>query len=126
MLIAAAGHWAFHWIWHPLSYWGYQFWSGIGSDIAEYTLLTTFVAGLFAWYRRHNCHVQRCWRLQWHVHPEHGHPVCVVHHPDGHLGWIRNTINRCGPAKDHILSPDRHAYHRPLPPVSQASPDGAG
>src|SRR5262249_11993849 len=24
-----------------------------------------------------------CWRLDWHPHPDHGHPVCLVHHPEG-------------------------------------------
>ena len=24
--------------------------------------------------------------LQWHPHPDHGHPVCKKHHPDGHRG----------------------------------------
>jgi hypothetical protein len=28
--------------------------------------------------------VQRCWRLEWHPHPDNGHPVCRKHHPDGH------------------------------------------
>ena len=36
-----------------------------------------------AWWRKHNCHVHKCWRLQWHPHPEHGHVVCRKHHPNG-------------------------------------------
>jgi hypothetical protein len=63
---------------HILSGRGYQFWSGIGSDIGELTLLTAFVI----WIRQRNCHVHRCWRLAWHPHPVHGHPVCRRHHPD--------------------------------------------
>jgi hypothetical protein len=63
---------------HVLSGRGYQFWSGIGSDIGELTLLTAFAI----WIRQRNCHVYRCWRLAWHPHPEHGHPVCRHHHPD--------------------------------------------
>ncbi len=63
---------------HVLSGRGYQFWSGIGSDVGELTLLTAFVI----WIRQRNCHVNRCWRLAWHPHPEHGHPVCRHHHPD--------------------------------------------
>jgi len=39
------------------------------------------VGGIGAIYRTHNCHVQGCWRLQWHVHLENGHPVCKKHHP---------------------------------------------
>lgn len=58
----------------PLHNDGYQFWSGIGSGSP---LLVA--AGVF--WRKHNCHVHRCWRLQWHAHPAHGHPVCRKHHP---------------------------------------------
>jgi hypothetical protein len=64
---------------HPLTGNGYQFWSGIGSDAGELAIL----GGIIAIYRRHNCHIRRCWRLSWHVHPEHGHPVCRRHHPEG-------------------------------------------
>ena len=38
---------------------------------------------LYLFLRKHNCHVRRCWRLAWHPHPDHGHPVCRRHHPDG-------------------------------------------
>lgn len=69
--------------WHPLRNGvGYNFWSGIGSDVGELTLATSVVFAIVMAYRRHNCHVQRCWRLQWHVHPDHGHPVCKRHHPE--------------------------------------------
>lgn len=57
---------------------GYWFWSGIGSDIGELTI----VAAAVVFYRRHECHIQGCWRPAWHPHPEHGHPVCKRHHPD--------------------------------------------
>ena len=43
-----------------------------------------FAGTLYFWLRKHNCHVNRCWRLAWHPHPDHGHPVCKKHHPDGH------------------------------------------
>lgn len=56
---------------------GYNFWSGIGSDLGEITLI-----GLaLAFWHQHNCHVNRCWRLSWHPHPSNGHPVCKHHHP---------------------------------------------
>jgi hypothetical protein len=82
--------------WHPLaegnsstcgahdhSGCGYSFWSGSASDIGEVTLVFGLGAFLGAWWRKHNCHVHRCWRLQWHPHPAHGHPVCGKHHPFG-------------------------------------------
>lgn len=63
--------------WHPLAGDGYQFWSGIGSDVGEITMVTA----LYIWIKTHNCHVRGCWRLKWHGHPDHGHPVCRRHHP---------------------------------------------
>ena len=71
---------------HDVIHWptqgGYNFVSG---PLADITLVTAFLSTLILWWRRHNCHVYRCWRLQWHPHPGHGHPVCRVHHPDGKL-----------------------------------------
>ncbi len=53
----------------------YNFFSGIGSG-------SPILIAVAVWWRHHNCHVQRCWRLSWHPHPQHGHPVCRRHHPD--------------------------------------------
>ena len=55
----------------------YLFWSGVFGDV------TIFGAGVLL-YRKHNCHVHRCWRISRHVTPE-GHAVCRTHNPDGHL-----------------------------------------
>lgn len=54
---------------------GYWFWSGIGSDIGEVTILGA-VIGL---YRHHNCHVNGCWR-RGKPDPAHGFPACKHHH----------------------------------------------
>lgn len=70
---------------HPLEGLGYQFWSGIGSDFSEVTLLI----GVLVFYVKHNCHEHRCLRLSWHPDSE-GHPVCKRHHPDHpSRGWLR-------------------------------------
>jgi hypothetical protein len=63
------------WFWHPLRGLGYQWWSGIGSDIGEITL----IGGLVTLLVHHNCEQKGCWRLG-HVHPEHGRPVCRAHY----------------------------------------------
>ena len=76
-MLVADLHTVVHWSTHG----GYNFVSG---PLADITLVTAFVATVLLWWRRHNCHVQGCWRLQWHVHPGHGHPVCKKHHPEGH------------------------------------------
>ena len=71
-------HWFYTYFVHILSGKGYQLWSGIGSDVGQVTLF-----GLaMVWWRHHNCHVYHCWRLSWHPHPDHKHPVCRHHHPD--------------------------------------------
>lgn len=75
-----------HWLWTAINTYllhsehanGYAFWSaGPGPGLGQITL----VGGLLVYLRRHNCHIHRCWRLQWHEHPAHGHPVCRRHHP---------------------------------------------
>ncbi len=68
--------------WHSLYGDTYQFWSGVGSDIGELAIL----GGVIGLWRQHNCHVHRCWRLSWHPHPQHGHPVCRRHHPEHPTG----------------------------------------
>lgn len=73
----ASLHSVLHWPTHG----GYNFVSG---PLADITLATAFLGWLYLFLRRHNCHVNRCWRLAWHPHPVHGHPVCKKHHPDGH------------------------------------------
>jgi len=60
---------------------GYAFFSGIGSDLTELLVL----GGLIALYRKHNCNVKRCWRLQWREYVDADgtkHLWCRHHHPD--------------------------------------------
>lgn len=56
---------------------GYGFFSGVGSDIGEVAI----IGGLVSIYRKHNCHVDGCWRVA--KHPVEGTPyvVCKKHHP---------------------------------------------
>ncbi len=67
-----------HWLRWPDNG-GYNFVSG---PLADITLLTAFVGWLAIFWHKHNCHVHRCWRLSWHPHPDHGHPVCKKHRPN--------------------------------------------
>lgn len=69
-------HWEFL---HPGGS-GYWFYSGLFGGSA---FLSGALAMVAVYWRRHNCHVTRCWRLQWHTHPDHSHPVCARHHPHG-------------------------------------------
>ena len=74
-VFASATSLSWYWLWHPLSGPGYQFYSGIGSDLSEMTL----VAGMIGLYRHVNCEAPHCWRPG-HRHPEHGRPVCKRHY----------------------------------------------
>jgi hypothetical protein len=64
----------------------YGFWSGFGSDLGEYGLLTSMFTSSALLWRHHTCHRHWwCWR-----HPLfalHGSPylVCANHHPDDQL-----------------------------------------
>lgn len=79
--------------WLPLQHWlavhtgtvdeagpYYGFFSGVGSDLSEVTLLGAIAVMV----RRHQCEVRRCWRLGRHKTAA-GHAVCRRHHPDGYL-----------------------------------------
>jgi len=55
----------------------YLFWSGVGADITELAI----VGGLVSMYRKHTCHVQRCWRIARENVPGTSWTVCRRHHP---------------------------------------------
>ena len=57
---------------HPLVGRGYQFWSGVGSDLM-------YVGAFAAVWRHVNCEQPRCLRPG-HRHPGHGRPVCRKHY----------------------------------------------
>lgn len=74
--------WVPHWFWHPLNGNGYQWWSGIGSDLGELSILAAIVTTAVMFWRKHECHVDGCHRPAFHPHPDHAHPVCRRHHPE--------------------------------------------
>ena len=67
-------------LFHPLHGQGYQFWSGIGSDLGELSILIAITAFVWGWYRVHNCHVKGCKSILTHPDPAHGWPACRRHH----------------------------------------------
>ena len=77
LMFVLAGLFPTEWL-HPGGS-GYWFYSGV----FDAGILLGILSGIGVYWRKHNCHVNRCWRLDWSPHPEHGHPVCFVHHPDG-------------------------------------------
>jgi hypothetical protein len=73
--------------WHdllnPLTGNGYQFWSGIGSDFGELTLITGLAVGFWRTRRHLECHVEsprNCRRIG-HPVPGTAHRACRRHHP---------------------------------------------
>lgn len=72
-------HWEF-WVLYHIGYYSGPWVNIFGGFISDLGLLG--VAGFaVAWYRKHNCHVRRCWRLQWRVTAA-DHAVCRKHHPE--------------------------------------------
>jgi len=56
----------------------YLLWSGALSDLGEVVL----IGAVYAFVRKHNCEVRRCWRLGRHT-TDGGHHVCRRHAPTG-------------------------------------------
>jgi hypothetical protein len=78
----------------------YPFWSGFGSDLGQYTLITTFAGHFVLLWRTNTCHGRWwCWR---HPHFElAGTPykLCYWHHPDEHH-TVREAIRLYARAKE--------------------------
>jgi hypothetical protein len=62
----------------------YGFWSGIGSDIAEFSLVGAAFTGVYQLTRKFNCHQRRCWRVGTHEAAGGQFLLCARHHPDYH------------------------------------------
>jgi hypothetical protein len=62
----------------------YGFWSGFGSDLAEFGILGAIGTGIYQVVKKYNCHEPGCWRIG--THPAAGGQflLCYRHHPDYH------------------------------------------
>jgi hypothetical protein len=69
---------------------GYWFYSGV----FDAGILLAILSSAGVYWRAHNCHVNRCCRLDWHPHPDHDHPVCRLHHPDGGAEFLHARHHR--------------------------------
>jgi hypothetical protein len=87
-MLLLAGLFPWEWL-HPGGA-GYWFYSGV----FDAGIILGILSGIGVFWRTHNCHVRRCWRLDWHPHPVHGHPVCHVHHPDGRAEFLLAVHHR--------------------------------
>lgn len=66
-----------HWLWHPLGGRGYQFWSGPEGSIPQIAIIT----GVWAGYRKINCHAKGCPRIGHYAVEGTPYKVCRFHHP---------------------------------------------
>lgn len=100
------------WLLHPLGYCvgnqkmiiackGYNFWSGIISDLGEVTL----IGGALAMLKHLNCDAPRCFRYGPHRTADGHHKLCRKHHPDlpNHKLSLREIHHR-----HHAMVRDRH------------------
>jgi hypothetical protein len=60
----------------------YAFWSGFGSDVAEFGLLGAVVTTAYQTVKKYNCHESRCWRIGNHPAAGGQFSLCYRHHPD--------------------------------------------
>jgi hypothetical protein len=62
----------------------YGFWSGFGSDLAEFGILGAIGTAIYQLVKKYNCHEPGCWRVG--AHPAAGGQflLCYRHHPDFH------------------------------------------
>jgi hypothetical protein len=60
----------------------YGFWSGFGSDIAEFGIIGAIGTAAYQLFKKYNCHEPGCWRVG--THPAAGgqFSLCYRHHPD--------------------------------------------
>src|SRR5215471_7889849 len=60
----------------------YGFWSGFGSDLAEFSILGAVGTAAYQVVKKYNCHAPGCWRVG--THPAAGGQflLCYGHHPD--------------------------------------------
>ncbi|MBV8065200.1 MAG: hypothetical protein JOY73_06735 [Actinobacteria bacterium] len=81
--------------WHAVNHWlavhtgtvneagpYYGFWSGFGSDLAEFGVIGVLATASYQLVKKYNCHQAGCWRVG--AHPAAGGQfhLCYRHHPD--------------------------------------------
>jgi hypothetical protein len=96
----------------PLHSDGYNFWSGIGSDFGEATILVA----VLAWWKHHNCQVGGCWRIHLHTPTAGGHFVCKKHHP-AHEGDGLTAEHVAAAHHSAVTAMRASGAHPTLPPM---------
>jgi hypothetical protein len=60
----------------------YGFWSGFGSDLTEFGIISVVTTGVYQLVRKYNCHEPGCWRVGTHPAANGQFLLCYRHHPD--------------------------------------------
>jgi hypothetical protein len=60
----------------------YGFWSGFGSDLAEFGILGATATAMYHLVKKWNCHEPGCWRIGNHPAAGGQFNLCYRHHPD--------------------------------------------
>ena len=60
----------------------YGFWSGFGSDLAEFGIIGAIGTGVYQLVKKYNCHYPGCWRVGNHQAAGGQFSLCYRHHPD--------------------------------------------
>jgi hypothetical protein len=60
----------------------YAFWSGFGSDLAEFGILGAAATAVYHLVKKWNCHEPGCWRIGNHSAAGGQFNLCYLHHPD--------------------------------------------
>jgi hypothetical protein len=115
----------------------YAFWSGFGSDIAEFSILGAIATALYQLVKKYNCHEPGCWRIGNHPTADGQFHLCYLHHPDFHgkkptheliermhrehlerevaihgkLDEIRQRLNTTPAAANDVHAPDAPAHN---------------
>jgi hypothetical protein len=100
----------------------YGFWSGFGSDIAEFGILGAVGTAIYQQVKKYNCHQPGCWRVG--THPAAGGQfvLCYRHHPEyagkKPTGDLIERLHR-----DHVAH--QNAIHNKLQDIHEhVRPDG--
>ncbi|HTG48578.1 MAG TPA: hypothetical protein VK646_13075 [Actinomycetota bacterium] len=110
----------------------YAFWSGFGSDLAEFGIIGALATGVYQLVKKYNCHEPGCWRVG--THPAAGGQflLCYHHHPDyagkrpTHDMIVR--LHQENVERQHAINAKLVQIHRELTgqtPPAQPGPEGS-
>ncbi len=72
--------------------WTYQFLSGFVPALAIVTIFGGVVSIVRGFFKKNNCHVDRCWRIGRYSVAGGAYVVCHKHHPEAHVREGRTTL----------------------------------